>query len=51
MTNNVPEMLWQTFAFVIQFYIAALTLGTMLNYLVRIHFPPLFMLSLSSTHT
>ena len=37
MTNNVPEMLWQTFAFVIQFYIAALTLGTMLNYLVRTH--------------
>jgi hypothetical protein len=33
--NNVTDMLWATFCFFIQFYIAALTLGTMLNYLVR----------------
>ena len=51
MTNNVPEMLWQTFAFVIQFYIAALTLGTILNYLVRIYFSLFFILSLASTFT
>jgi hypothetical protein len=35
--NNAIDMLWGTFCFIIQFYIAALTLGTMLNYLVRTH--------------
>ncbi len=35
--NNQSDMLWATCGFFIQNYIAALTLGTMLNYLVRTH--------------
>jgi hypothetical protein len=35
--NNESDMLWGTCGFFIQNYIAALTLGTMLNYLVRAH--------------
>jgi len=36
MPNNVVEMLWSIIVLLIQVYISALILGTLLNYLVRL---------------